>query len=446
MEDTPPSPERHKSIAVDQSGIPIQELSDEHPDGDALASLSFSSEEPEMTRIGRFATVVNLVNTLIGAGVVGIPATFKRCGIGPTTILLLLSCALCYTCGNVIVGLQWDLDVQGIDAIARRLFAYPGKLVIGSLAVIFSLSCSVAYLIIGTGKITDWLSSSALDVSGTWGWALCCLVYAVVPCAFTIPRRVSFLSRIGPLSLGALGFYCVALAVKSGIGIRSGGISDSVIGYSFGSGLFSAFAVHALTFSLPIVMNPAIAPYNPNTRKRKVALAATYFVSWVFVAVPAFLAYLMKGAGTESDVLSSFEKGDVVIIIIQAAIFLKVTLSYPLIVASLVGSLGGLFWDQNIAELLTTKRRVMLIPAVNVVNVLLAMFLKDIQPVLGIGGALGGCIVVFAFPSLARLKIRRDPLSRPRNIGHVCLIVFGLASAAICAYYSVLDAIAAFSG
>jgi amino acid permease len=434
-------------IPVDAEGVPIDDdLPKERPDEESPPpSEQDHEQEQEMTRVGRFATIVNLVNTLIGAGVVGIPATFKRSGIGPTTLLLLLSCTLCYVCGNVIVSLQWDLNVQGIDAIARTLFGRAGKCGIGTLSFIFSLSCSVAYLIIGTGKITDWLSATNLNVSGTWGWAISCLAYATVPCAFTIPRKVSFLTRLGPFSLCALGLYCVGLAVKSCVGLRSTGISDSVIGYSFGSGLFSAFAVHALTFSLPIVMNPAIAPYNPNTRKRKVALAATYFVSWIFVAVPAFVAYLTKGNNTESDVLSSFSKSDVVIICIQAAIFLKVTLSYPLIVASLVGSLGGIFFDQNIAELLTAKQRLLLMPVVNVVNVVLAMFLKDIQPVLGIGGALGGCLVVFAFPSLGRLKIRRDPLLKPKNIAHICLIIFGLISAGICTYYSVSDAIDAFS-
>ena len=32
-------------------------------------------------------------------------------------------------------------------------------------------------------------------------------------------------------------------------------------------------------------------------------------------------------------------------------------------------------------------------------DIIIGMFLKNIQAVLGVGGALGGCLVVFAFPS-----------------------------------------------
>jgi amino acid permease len=101
---------------------------------------------------------MNLINTLIGAGIVGIPATFKQSGIGPTICLHLISCVLCYTSGNVIVALQWDLNVIGVDQLALTVFGTVGKVIIVILSMVFSISCCVSYLIIGTGKIIDWLS------------------------------------------------------------------------------------------------------------------------------------------------------------------------------------------------------------------------------------------------------------------------------------------------
>jgi hypothetical protein len=103
-----------------------------------------------------------------------------------------------------------------------------------------------------------------------------------------------------------------------------------------------------------------------------------------------------------------------------------------------------MLFGQNLAENLSVRQRAILLPIVNIVCVGLAMFLKDIQAVLGIGGALGGCLVVFAFPSLCRLWVATEPRTSPKMIGHIALVVFGVTSAAICCYYSVLDAVASF--
>lgn len=430
------------AIQLDVDGNPIM------MDNNEMSHSESSGLEPgvgEIKRVGRCGTFVNLINALIGAGIVGVPATFKDSGVGPTIALLLISCALCYMCGNILVSLQWELKATGIDQIAVMTFGKPGKIVISILCIIFSLSCCVGYLIIGTGKLVDWLSLSSLNMTGTWPWALTCLIYALVaPVLLTIPRHINFLSNFGYVSTLCVIFYAISITVKSGVELKSRGIPDSVVGYDFGSGLFTAFSVHALTFSLPIVMGPVIAPYNPNRRKRKIVLGAVYLVSWILVAIPGMMAYLMKGVDTASDVLSSFAKDDVLIIIVQAAIFLNVTCSYPIVSTSLMGSLGELLWGQNLAELLTTKQRMILIPIVNAVHVIIGMFLKDIQAVLGIGGALGGCLVVFAFPSLVRLKITKEPYTTPRNIGHIVLVVFGSVAAVICTYFSVVGAINSF--
>ena len=399
----------------------------------------------QVKRVGRCATFTNLINALIGAGIVGVPATFKYCGVGPTIILLLLSCVLCYTCGNIIVGLQWDLEVKGLDELATVMFGKPGKIIIAILCIIFSLSCCSSYLIIATGKLVDWLSLTKLNMEGTWPWAITCLVYSLcIPVALTIPRHLTFISRLSMLSTFCVLFYAIALLVKASLFIHTDGFSPTAIGYQAGLDLFTAFSVHALTFSLPIVMMPVIAPYNPNKRKRRLVLGWVYMFSWVMVAIPGMMAYLMKGADTASDVLSSFDKSDILIIIVQAAIFINVTLGYPLVLASMVGSLGELIWKQNLAELMTIKQRLILIPIVNAVNILIGMFLKNIQAVLGVGGALGGCIVVFAFPSMCRLKQHKEPYSSPRSIGHFILVIFGLFAAAVCTYFSIASAIKSF--
>jgi hypothetical protein len=191
-------------------------------------------------------------------------------------------------------------------------------------------------------------------------------------------------------------------------------------------------------------MGPTLAAYNSDLRKRKVILGASYACSWVLITMSGLFGYLVTGEDCQSDVLSSFAKEDKLIILLQIGILLKVSYSYPLISASLVGLFGEMMFEQNLGELLTGRQHLIILPITNVINVGIAMFLKDIIPVLGVGGALGGCIGIFAFPSLCRLKITKDPLSTPKNVGHICLVVFGFGAAVVCTYFSIEAAIDSF--
>ncbi|OHT01957.1 Transmembrane amino acid transporter protein [Tritrichomonas foetus] len=438
---------------VDYEGNPIQKpMIESNSESEATNKTTESTSEvgkKEITlhRVRRFPTFVNLINALVGAGIVGVPATFKHSGLGPTIFLLILSCFLCYMCSNIIINLQYELKIKGLDELAFVCFKKPGEIIISILCMIFSLSCTVSYLIIGAAKIADWCTLGNFDVSGTWSYRILTLVYALVfPVALTIPRHLSFLSKFSYVSLVSIGFYAIAILIKSIIELsKPNSLPESVIGYNINSGIFSAFSVHALTFSLSIVMMPVIAPYNPIPRKRHFILGVTYLFSWFVVAIPGAFAYLTKGSDTASDMLSSYPKDDILIIVVQAFMLCNVSISYPVVIQSLVGSLGQLIFKQNLPELMTLKQRLILIPIIDAVNIIIAMFLTDIQPVLGIGGSLGGCIVVFTFPSACRLRITKDKLYTPRNIGHIILVIFGLAFACVCTYYTVLDAIKAYS-
>jgi hypothetical protein len=240
-------------------------------------------------------------------------------------------------------------------------------------------------------------------------------------------------------------FYTVGMVIKGILTISMTGLSATVRGYKLGTDLMPAFAVHAVAgASCPLFMGPTLAAYNGGLRERKVILGASYACSSVLITASGLLGYLVTGDRCQSDILSSFAKDDTLIILLQIGILLKVSYSYPLISTSLVGSLGEVMFEQNLGELLTGRQRLVILPIVNVINVGIAMFLKEIIPVLGVGGALGGCIGIFTFPSLCRLKVTKDPLSTPKNVGHICLVVFGLAAAAACTYFSIEVAIDSF--
>ena len=91
-------------------------------------------------------------------------------------------------------------------------------------------------------------------------------------------------------------------------------------------------------------------------------------------------------------------------IIVRVVIFALVSFTYPVLVGSITGILGELILGEpNPAEMIL-KQRFILIPIVNIVSFLLALVSSDLQSMLGLGGAITGCFLVFAFTSFCMIR------------------------------------------
>ncbi|EAY17116.1 Transmembrane amino acid transporter protein [Trichomonas vaginalis G3] len=430
---------------VDESGLPtFQNVSEadkvDQPDAPP-------ADEQHAQRIGRTATYFNLINTLVGAGIVSVPATFTSCGVGSTIMLLILSAYLCFFGGVTLIGIQRETGSKGIAEMAYRVLGKWAQHTVSIFQLIFCLSCTVAYLIIGSNQVVSWLKLAKLNMDGLWKWALVVIIYlCVLPGLMTFPRHMSCLSKFAIPSVLGVVLYFIAILIRASQALSKPDMPpDHTVGIDFGMGLFTAFGVHALTFSLQVVMMPIITPYNPSVRKRVRIIGYTFMSCFLIIVIPGLLGYLMYGQETASDVLSSFPDDDILMVFVRIGMFISVSASYPAIVVSMVASIGGMAWNENLPEEMPTKHRLILIPAINLVNLVIAIFLQDIKPILGVGGALGGCIVGFVFPSLCRLVMKTYPLKSWISILHMCFVGFGIIAAILCTYSSIKDAIAAFS-
>lgn len=430
---------------VDESGLPTFENIDE-------TNATITGDEPvkeefKTQRIGRTATFFNLINTLVGAGIVSVPSTFTACGVGPTVMLLITSAWLCFFGGVTLVGIQRETNAKGITEIAYKILGKWAQHTVSIFQLIFCLSCTVAYLIIGANQVMSWMKLAKLNMDGLWKWALVVLIYwCVLPGIMTFPRHMTCLSKFAiPSVLGVI-LYFIAIIIRASQKLSLPDCPpEDTIGIKFGMGLFTSFGVHALTFSLQVVMMPIITPYNPSVRKRVRIIGYTFMSCFLIIVVPGLLGYLMYGQSTSSDVLSSFPDNDILMIFVRIGMFISVSASYPAIVVSMVASLGGMIWNESLPEEMPTKHRLILIPSINAVVVAIAIFLSDIKPILGVGGALGGCIVGFVFPSLCRLVLRTQPLTHWISILHIIFVIFGIVASILCTYSSINDAIKAFS-
>ena len=160
-----------------------------------------------------------------------------------------------------------------------------------------------------------------------------------------------------------------------------------------------------LSFALP-----AIKLYTTNVKKRwLVSLIGIIISTFVYVA-PGLSGYFIYGIDTNGNVLKNFPSNDVIIIICRVCFFVIVTCAYPMIAQTVQAMWSELIFKNDQPSGLPSKRRVIILVLTNSIPLLIAMFLPSAKPALSIGGALGGCLVDFAFPSLEFIVYNRGML------------------------------------
>ena len=110
---------------------------------------------------------------------------------------------------------------------------------------------------------------------------------------------------------------------------------------------------------------------------------------------------------------------------------------------SVMSMWGGLIFGNDNPTTLPGWKRAVVIVLNNIIPLLLAMFLPTAKPILSIGGALGGCIVDFIFPSLMYIVYYWKDSNKfgfKYIVLYLCTL-FGAVTGVIATYQAVIDAI-----
>lgn len=462
------APQIHQSVEVGKNGLPLNvvhdapnssrnsssenSLSDPKEDeitpdasGDASYVEDANDARDVIGRTSFMGTVLNLLNSTLGAGILGVPNTFVNTGIILSIIILLIMSVLSTIATDILLVLGKETNARSLGEMAEKVLGRPGSLTLTILNLIFSLTALVAYLVLAGDMITSFFELANIDLSPLGWHALMVLIYALcIPIALTIPRNVAFLRYFSTITVFCIFFFCIAMLYKF---IDNHGVSKTIKMVNCDLSLFSSLSVYALTFSFPSVIFAVVQTYEDNLKKRKnVVLVALLFCIF-FIVFPGIFGYLIFGADTDPNILKNFEAKDVLIIICRIVFLVIVTCAYPMVAQNHESMWSTLiFKDGSPSTLIAWKRAIVLV-LTNIFPLVVAMFLPSVKPALSIGGALGGCLVDFVFPSVLYLKLHRgeEPLYHWKNVLLIIFAIFGIVAAVISTYQSIVDAIDSFS-
>ncbi|KAG8460471.1 hypothetical protein KFE25_013121 [Diacronema lutheri] len=113
--------------------------------GGEPAALGAHAHQSRMLRVG-----ANFVNTVVGAGIVGLPHTLKRSGVALGLGMMVLACAGSHYSIRLLVRLSLELRVTTYEQACYAVFGRPGYVLVCASLLVFDFGACVSYLLIMT--------------------------------------------------------------------------------------------------------------------------------------------------------------------------------------------------------------------------------------------------------------------------------------------------------
>jgi amino acid permease len=429
-------------VAEDSSGALVNLTDPANPENAFENAVPLKSGH---TRVGFLSTIINLLNVLIGAGILGIPSTFDDSGMILGLVLMTGMAFLSWIATVMTLILQERTGSEGMDEIALRTMGRKGMVSLSVMILIFNICALIAYLIIATDFILSWLKLAKIDASGRWPRAGIVAVYGLaLPIALSIPKNLNFLASVSSVMVCLIVFYLVAVVYEMGSAVRDDGIAPSIKLGKIDMRIFASISVCALAFALPTCVCPVVCDSDPDVKVRNRACFWALLISLILCAVPAVSSYLQFGDTVDGNMLNTYQDDDKLMIAVRIGFFLCLTFSYPATHPPVICSWSELLFKENNAIDLTGWKRLVALVVTNAIPLVIAMLLPDMKPILEIGGALGGCIGSFSYPAVMWVLNSERPKTHWKNVLSIAFVVYGCATGILSTYYAVLDAIESF--
>uniref|UniRef100_A0A669BBQ8 Solute carrier family 38 member 6 n=1 Tax=Oreochromis niloticus TaxID=8128 RepID=A0A669BBQ8_ORENI len=354
------------------------------------------------------SSVFNLMNAIMGSGILGLAYAMASTGIVGFCILLVLVSSL------AAYSIHLLLKLCDQTAMSSYLFILKSE-----------LPAAISSLLSADSTGNAWYEDGRL---------LLIIVTLCVVLPLSLLPKIGFLGYTSSLAFLFMLYFAVVVVVKKwsipcplphNITSLSGALT---VRTAFLSAV-SAYAIPTMAFSF--LCHTAVLPIyceldRPTKARMQKVTNIGISLSFLLYFISALFGYLTFYTHVESELLLSYDAylpRDIMVITVRLAILLSVLLTVPLIhfparKAAILMLFGGraFSWLIHIAATLT----------ILCVVLILAIFVPDIRNVFGVVGSTTSSCLLFVFPGIFYLKISRQPLRSFDSVGAALLVVFGV--------------------
>jgi len=406
-------------------GVQEEEPNNNSPDFTGTSTMSLPKKKS-----GIFGASSNLVNSIVGAGIIGIPYALQQSGLVAGVLLLVLVAYLTDKSLRMIVELASfhpKLKNRGVMTY-EDLMSYPfGKW--GSYFVLFNMfilayGAMVAYLLIIKDTIPTILGIAHGTDGSFWEREMIMLATSlIVVLPLSLQRdmaSLSFTSVISVLADIILVVFIAAYApIKSNVSDAGGFgkvLQEDWLNPTIFIGLGILSTAMACQHSAFIVSGSLV---NKTQSRWATVTFRSLFISTVLCAVLGICGYLGFLEATEGDVLNNFPSDTIESNGARSLLAITMFFTYPMecfvarhVIVKLMygGDLDGPI-DENgnpKKEFFCFSRRFAVTIGIYVVTLIPALIVDDLGPVLSITGSLGGSMLSYMAPGMVYLGVNGE--------------------------------------
>ncbi|KAF5206960.1 Amino acid transporter [Thalictrum thalictroides] len=440
---------RKKKQIVDERAPLLPSKQDEEVGFDEFNGASFTG------------AVFNLSTTIVGAGIMALPATMKVLGLGPGIIMIIFMAFLTETSIEMLLRFSKAGKSASYGGLMGVAFGKAGRMLLQICVVINNVGVLVVYMII-IGDVLSGTSASGVHHAGLlegwfgvhW-WSGRFFVLVVTTLAIFAPlacfKRVDSLRFTSALSVALAVVFVVITAGITIVKIFNGSIAMPrwlpVVNDM--TAFFKLFTV------VPVLVTAYICHYNVHTidneledssKMQSIVRASLGLCSMVYITT-SFFGFLLFGDSTLDDVLANFDANlgipysSLLNDAVRVSYAVHLMLVFPIIFFALRLNLDGLLFPSS-GPLGSDNRRFTLVSIGLLMIVFLgANFIPSIWDAFQFTGATAAVCIGFIFPAAVTLRDPHGIATKKDKIISVFMIVLAVFSNLV-AIYS--DAVALF--
>ncbi|XP_030340496.1 probable sodium-coupled neutral amino acid transporter 6 isoform X2 [Strigops habroptila] len=388
-------------------------------------------------------SVLNLMNAIIGSGILGLSYSMANTGIVGFSILLLIVASLASYSVFLLLSMCTQTAVTSYEDLGLFAFGSPGKVLVAITIIIQNIGAMSSYLLIVKselpGAVAGFLSE---DENGSWyldGRLLLLITSVCIVFPLALLPKIGFLGYTSSLSFFFTVYFALVIMIKkwSIPCPLSSAVETLQVSNSTGdckAKLFhlskeSAYAIPTMAFSF--LCHTSVLPIycelqSPSKSRMQNVTVTGIGLSFLIYFMSALFGYLTFYDKVDSELLQGYSRylpHDTIIMTVKVAILFAVLLTVPLIhfparkaVLMVFFSHLPVSWICHILVTLT----------LNTIVVLFAMYVPDIKNVFGVVGSTTSTCLLFVYPGLFYLKLSREDLLSRQKLGACALVVFGI--------------------
>ncbi|KAE9615719.1 hypothetical protein Lal_00017285 [Lupinus albus] len=398
--------------------------------------------------------VFNLSTTIIGAGIMALPATFKQLGMVPGLVAIIFMAFLTEKSIEFLIRFTRAGKSTSYGSLMGDSFGKYGKALVQVCVIVSNTGVLIVYMII-IGDVLSGTSASGEHHSGIFEgwfgvhwWTGRTFIVLFTTLAIFAPlasfKRIDSLRFTSALSVAlAVVFLVIAVGISI-IKIISGGVAmpklfpDVTDVPSF----FNLFTV------VPVFVTAYICHFNVHTidneledssQLRGVVRTSLGLCSSVYMMI-SFFGFLLFGDGTLDDVLANFDTdlGIPFSFVLNDAVRLSYTahlmLVFPVVFFPLRLNIDGLLFSKSKPLVLDNFRFASLTISLIGVIFLGANFIPSIWDAFQFTGATAAVCIGFIFPAAIILRDRYNIATKGDKILAVIMIVLAVFANAVALY------------